>query len=258
MSKVYFHADGTPTPHPTSRESAARQRKKRYDDGHNCPDCKDCTIKYTANGRCVHCARLTAMALYNEAILKSGDERTASMLPMALIEEGRKGWDADPDAADRGGHCASADQADQAGAPVWIRLDACERAGHPGVRTVDDRCWYCVQEHATRSARQRAIAAGEDWYTPDEACRRCGTYARRRVRDGRCDHCDPVHEQAPDGRTMTDDQTDWMPPDTVLSRQDARTLGLRFFRTGKPCRRRGHTGWRYTSTGACVDCKREG
>jgi len=253
MPGVYFHSDGTPTQHPTSRESAIKQRKKRYDDGHKCPDClargHNCPIKYTANGRCVHCARLTAIELYNQAVTGRADEHMVATLPAALIEEAERGFHADPAAAVAGSHCKTADEAERVGAPVWIRLEACPRAGHPGVRTIDDRCWYCVQERAAGSARQQAIAAGRAWYTPEEPCPHCGERAQRRVHDGRCAGC---HEAGREARTA-DMHT--LPPDIVIGRADARAAGFTVYRTGRPCRR-GHTGFRYVSTGNCIQCLR--
>ena len=39
------------------------------------------------------------------------------------------------------------------------------------------------------SARAKAIAAGERWYTPDTPCRHCGTLAPRYVANGMCKGC---------------------------------------------------------------------
>jgi hypothetical protein len=38
-----------------------------------------------------------------------------------------------------------------------------------------------------------------------------------------------------------------------LSRAEAKRQGLRYYDTGRPCRR-GHMAWRYTSSGGCSDC----
>jgi len=45
-------------------------------------------------------------------------------------------------------------------------------------------------------------------------------------------------------------------PDIVLSRDEARAMGLKVFRTGKPCKH-GHTGFRYVSTKGCIQCLKE-
>lgn len=42
---------------------------------------------------------------------------------------------------------------------------------------------------------------------------------------------------------------------TVIARADAEAQGLKYYFTGKPCRSRGHVGFRYTSgNGDCVEC----
>ena len=43
-------------------------------------------------------------------------------------------------------------------------------------------------------------------------------------------------------------------PEMEISRTDAKALGLKIFRTGKPCFK-GHSGWRFVSNGGCVTCK---
>jgi hypothetical protein len=42
-------------------------------------------------------------------------------------------------------------------------------------------------------------------------------------------------------------------PDTVISREMAKGLGFKVFRTGRACKR-GHAAFRYVSTGGCIDC----
>lgn len=43
-------------------------------------------------------------------------------------------------------------------------------------------------------------------------------------------------------------------PDMEISRQAAIVLGMSIYRTGRPCFK-GHAGWRYVSSGACVACR---
>lgn len=43
-------------------------------------------------------------------------------------------------------------------------------------------------------------------------------------------------------------------PDMEISRKDAKALGLKIYRTGRPCFK-GHVGWRFVSSGACVSCR---
>lgn len=120
--------------------------------------------------------------------------------------------------------------------------------GHNGKMTLHGKCYDCEQIK-TNSPRQQAIKNGERWYTPDEPCPKCGQRADRYVDNGRCQGCDtkrgtvekPVYQQF---------------PDMIIDRETARTNGFNAYRTGKPCRR-GHNGWRYVSSGNCVECLRE-
>ena len=43
-------------------------------------------------------------------------------------------------------------------------------------------------------------------------------------------------------------------PQMEISRKAARALNLTIYRTGSPCFK-GHAGWRYVSSGACVACR---
>lgn len=43
-------------------------------------------------------------------------------------------------------------------------------------------------------------------------------------------------------------------PEMEISRGDAKALGLKIYRTGRPCFK-GHVGWRFVSNSACVTCK---
>lgn len=98
----------------------------------------------------------------------------------------------------------------------------------------------------TPSPRQLALAAGEVWYQPLTPCAH-GHLAPRRVSNGSCQRCEADWRSAQRSR-------DGRPADgELISRDEAHRLGLTVYRTGKPCKR-GHTGLRYVSTGACVGC----
>lgn len=47
-----------------------------------------------------------------------------------------------------------------------------------------------------------------------------------------------------------------LPPDTIVSRADAKAKGWKVYRTGEECSR-GHAGFRYVSSRACVECGRK-
>lgn len=128
--------------------------------------------------------------------------------------------------------------------------EPCKRKGHPGL--VDDRgrCVLCAEERLG-SPRQLAIAAGESWYDPGKPCPRCGGSCRRRVANGRTE-CDErggrPRGETPEAVLMRQS------PDMTLERAAARSMSLKVFRTGKACRK-GHAGWRYVSSGECLDCR---
>lgn len=249
MPSIFYHSDGRPTPHPTSRDAAKRLRKPRYDDGTMCPDCNACTIRHTHNGRCVHCCRLLAIDFYNAFGLGLEFEREPTDEIRAAVQ------------AIPAHHVAptlplNPHDAVKWGLPFWVRLEPCNVAGHVGLITPEGECWTCAQEREPKrrthdnsrtarsvSPRQAALAAGETWYSPDDACPKCGTHAPRRVNDGRCQGCHPPK------------RTPRVPlaADVIIDRENARLLGLQTYRTGQPCQR-GHNAERYVSTGGCLDC----
>lgn len=129
--------------------------------------------------------------------------------------------------------------------------------GHPGKTTLKGTCYVCEQDRQDRP-RQKAIAAGATWYDPKpgDLCAK-GHQARRRVSNGSCEQCEADAREAkagvskkrtPSAQIMADC------PDMILSRSDAVTLGFKVYRTGKKCTN-GHSGWRYITTGGCLDCK---
>lgn len=143
-------------------------------------------------------------------------------------------------------------QAAIAAGEKWYTPDRpCIRCGTKAPRRVADGfCKGCAagSSDGGLSPRQAAIAAGEKWYTPSTPCKRCGTLSLRHVDNGRCRGCGPAQRST--GPSIMEQC-----PDLVISRSDARTAGLTVYRTGRECRY-GHRGWRYVSTGGCVDCLR--
>jgi hypothetical protein len=117
-----------------------------------------------------------------------------------------------------------------------------------GKTTLDGKCYICQNKKRTPSPRQAALAAGEKWYMPTagDLCN-AGHHALRRVTDGVCKTCLEAKH------TPQEDRIDKTNPDMVISYDDAKTFGLKIYRTGQPCRK-GHTGWRYVSTRGCLDC----
>lgn len=129
---------------------------------------------------------------------------------------------------------------------------------------VTGRCVECEKDAAyfralKRGPRATARDAGERYYTPTTPCGSCGTLALRHVVTNGCTGCNGTSrksDQVPDGvdgrRTPSQIFAEEN-PEFIMSRDSARALGFTLFRTGDACRR-GHRGWRYVSTGNCLDC----
>lgn len=125
---------------------------------------------------------------------------------------------------------------------------ACKNGGHLVKRLKGSTdCVTCAEVKAANpSPRQIALRAGEKWYTPGKPCPHCGQTAPKRVHDGRCQGCVPPRESV---------MANTLPDDTVMDKETARALGFKVYRTGDYCRR-GHDGFRYVSTGQCIECLR--
>ena len=245
MSKIFFHSDGTPSPHPVDKESARQLRKTKYNDRIVCPVCGECSIKFTVNDRCIHCARIEAMHFYNIVVL--GVPPTENI----PITEDMLAAKAAYHASEYFAHPKSPAEAVEKNSPVWLRIEPCSKAGHLGLRSVNGGCWFCESHDSTPSPRQAARQAGEKWYTPIKPCPKCGTLEPRRVDNGECRGCIPRSETTLEREATAAMVRDC--PDMVMSRKDARALDLKVYRTGNPCIN-GHTGYRYVSTGGCLGC----
>lgn len=179
-------------------------------------------------------------------------------------------------------------------AQLYVEYFACKRSGHLGIKTLSGECYFCKKERETPSPRKAAMNAGERWYTPATPCPRCEQRAPKRVDNGQCSgctdrpttsprqaaiaagelrytpldpcrHCGTTAERlvangrctgcATDKRATADSQLMRESPELVLTRDDARTMGFKVYRTGEACRK-GHKGYRYVSTGNCISCLR--
>lgn len=144
-------------------------------------------------------------------------------------------------------HCLVAGYNDEMGEIDWekhtLRPTPCKGGPHlVKFHIGTKKCATCTDR---KTPRQAAIAAGETWYMQRVPCSKCGTRALKRVHDGRCQGCEP----------LSDRQENTLPVDTVIDRKTAKSLGFIHYRTGKKCKG-GHTGFRFVSTGHCVQCHR--
>jgi len=126
---------------------------------------------------------------------------------------------------------------------------------------ITGRCVECEKDAVyfkslKKGPRAIARAAGERYYTPAEPCPACGTAAQRHVVTNGCTGCHKAaSEPAVDARRSPSQTFAKENPDFILSRESAVDMGFTLFRTGERCRR-GHAGWRYVSTGNCLECLR--
>jgi hypothetical protein len=112
------------------------------------------------------------------------------------------------------------------------------------------RCISCMV--VNMSPRKKAIIEGKQWYIPTTPCKTCGELAERKVATGACSNCINRDE---DGRATPESELMRTEPNAIISKEQAKMLGLKVYRTGRPCNK-GHTGWRYVSTNSCIDCLR--
>jgi len=233
MPKIYFFPDGTPSPNPTSYDTAIDHGKPRYDDGLKCPECEACSIKYTATKTCIHCARLTAMAYHNTLVARepwpADRQHSEDMERAARV----LGFDLDSEAVLAG----NPQRAAALGDSFYIRLEACRTHGHPGLTRVEDGdCWFCHERKQNRRARSEARKAGSTYYTPAVACAECGTHADRRVSDDRCLGCRPLLR-------ISDEE-----------RASARRKGWTYYQPSEPCPECGEHAKRRVSDNRCRGC----
>jgi len=137
----------------------------------------------------------------------------------------------------------------------YLPNEACSSCGKIAERSVDNgRCRGCSASASGKlSPRQEAIRDGKKWYLPTEPCPKCNKVAEKRVDNGQCRGCTDIGPD--DGRETPDSVMMREYPDLVITREDAKAAGLRVYRTGLPCRK-GHFGYRYVSTGNCIECLR--
>jgi len=92
-----------------------------------------------------------------------------------------------------------------------------------------------------------AIRFGVDYYYTPRMCNKGRHFITPHIRTGKCQACSANKPLTPDQIIMRDY------PNMIIEKDLANTFGYKIFRTGLPCRK-GHKGWRYISSGACVSC----
>ena len=250
MGTVYYNDKNEGALAPWGLEEAKRLNSPRYQGDTICPVCQDRKMsspgskphRYTANGRCVVCAKVEATDV--ASVIKG----FARMLCRDTLQHHKSPYPVIHYYDDHVQLAAWLDRGKQPDALASTK--PCTRKGHPGITDANGKCLLCRDERGT-SPRQIAIKSGESWYQPLTPCSMCGGSCKRRVDNGRTG----CSVSAAKPRKVTPEQTLMAEkPLMVLPRDTAKAIGLRVYRTGAPCKR-GHTGWRYCSTGGCLDCK---
>lgn len=258
MTKQLYDSSGKPVALPDNIKDAKRYGYMHYDCGIECPVCRRnegeglliTRKRYVTNGKCVHCALCGALEFFTFADnikYRTHAKQNAHLHGGDVVEsikeiESLLGDDAWP---------KSRDEARERGVELFISDNQCKKHGHIGLKNMSGRCYYCETARNNVSPRQQAVKAGKKWYLPDTPCNRCNTIVERRVDNGQCKGCKSNGDK--DGRVTAESQLMKEQPDLIMSRDDAKMMGFKVYRTGTECHK-GHGGYRYVSTGNCIDC----
>lgn len=238
MSKCYKLSNGTLGPYPEGRGLAARSSNRLYTDLKKCKNCKRITF-ITASGRCVSCMRDQIAAVYMFDSIPDDDEsyRPAFNLP--------DDFEPIPEAHD-------AVKLLKSGQDLKLEKKVCVDYGH--IRLTNDkyrRCYFCETQ---RNKQEQATLYGDEYYLTRSKCGGCANTTLRNTTDSSCVDCGHV-PQTRDGCLSPTSKMMLSNPDMIITRDDARDVDMTVYRTGEKCRR-GHVGWRYVSTGNCIECLR--
>lgn len=212
------------SPYPLTREEALRENVPKFwnprDTCEKHPYANGMIYTFVVSGAKSCCIHEIAAAAYNHHVLELREPRDVT-------------------------------EAHSRGLDFYWSPEAHPRCGHVGKSTLAGKCHECETRKREASPRQLAMQQGETWYQPnaDDPCP-AGHVAPRRVNNGSCRQCEEDR-----GRGQRTEPIYRTNPDMIIARKDAIALGFTVYRTGKPCIA-GHTGWRYTKTGGCIDCLR--
>ena len=270
--RVYYDKNGKPNQLPVGQENGKLYRTTKYIDRDNkCPEC-GWHVFYTKNGNCWKCCQARACDLFSyvnglmeidqcfegfytsydikHAVLGAVGNRIVPSTFKQELEDLSMIFDISAP--------STLKQAADKGLDLWVTGDPCSKAGHYGIRTLENKCYFCEQERNKPKPRQVAISKGESWYTPNDPCAKCGQTAEKNVHTGACRGCKGTKSSDPGNDARETDDSIMMKanPDMIVSRNDAISLKMKVYRHGRPCKK-GHTGYRYVSTNSCIDCLRQ-
>lgn len=238
MKKVFRLSNGDVGPYPEGRSVAATYQSRVYTDLNRCSECGSLTF-ITASGRCVACMRNQIAAIYMYINLPEGDQ---GYNPAFNLPDNFKPM---PEAHE-------AVKLLQSGQGFELGKEVCNEYGHIKLTNTKYRkCYFCETQ---RNKQEQAIHYGDTHYLTRSKCSGCGLVTLRNVDDKSCVECGyiPQTRKGAESATTVMMRTN---PDMIISRENARSLDMTVYRTGEACSR-GHKGWRYVSTGNCIDCLR--
>lgn len=269
MARQLYNAAGRPIALPETPEDAKRYRYPHYAGSEECPICVErgfigmvARKRYARTRGCVHCASMAALEFqslltYSAALNRDGDRLFYVILSDGSGREVNEDYfeymERSLDLVPGGPAPTTREGALKLGAPYYVRDVPCRTKGHLGITTLKGECYFCEEERTAISPRQEAIRDGKKWYLPAGPCQHCGQIAEKRVDNGQCKGC--IKTPGSDARETPDSVMMRESPDLVVSRKDAEAVGFKVYRTGEECSR-GHTGYRYVSTGNCIECLR--
>lgn len=204
--------------YPQTREDAIAQDVVFYEPRPRpmCPTCNSYFLVYTKTNMPNCCAAREALEEYRYAVSQ--------------------------------GEPTSPDDATKRGLDYYWKHKHGKYCGHVGKMTISGKCYECNKSTNIPSPRKIAMSRGDKWYMPLESdpCKN-GHVALRRVDNGACKQCaEEKHRHDPNDIRM-------LSPNMIITRNDAKIMGFKYFRTGKPCCK-NHIDWRYVSTGNCISC----
>ena len=239
MARCYTHSNGTYAQHPETRAGSVKFNDSKYMPMETCKDHGGRKMLYVATGNC-HGCQLVKMEFIRHIVKHGLAHYQDHEMRDSPFKPARK-----------------VDWLDEIEATAKLIIDngyklavlPCSKHGH--VHYTDEG--GCIQCRGMPSNKELAKANGDEWYPSTSKCKGegCSIKTLRRTTTGECQNCGHTPkvgaEVTPSSVLMKES------PETILSRVDSELQGLKVHRNGGTCKN-GHTGWRYNSTGNCIDC----
>jgi len=177
----------------------------------------------------------------------------------------KKSWYADKSGR-RSKHPPSRELAIELKLARWQDWDGCDKCGSTRSGTIrytsTNECAHCIRVKHLRGddgklytpigepvSVSEALAQNKPYYCELGSfmfmCPNGPHLLKRDLASGRCITCRSTKKQ----------NIEDLAPDAIISRDAAIMLGLKMYRTGKPCRR-GHKSFRFVANNGCSACKR--